>query len=228
MDAHARPEVTVLLPAFNEARAIAGVIADIRRVLPHAELLVVDDGSADATAAEARQAGARVLSHPRNQGKGVALRTGFAAATGDLVLTFDADGQDAADDLPALVAAAREGADMVIGSRFLGTFEAGSISWPNYAGTRFFNALLHLRYGRRITDSQAGVRCFRRSLLQGLRWDAAEYEVETEMLIQAIRSGATIAEIGVRRRPRRAGSSAFSRVRHGLRILHPILLGRAP
>lgn len=221
-------EVAVLVPARDEAASIGSVVASIRRHLPDADVVVVDDGSLDGTAEAAGEAGARVIQHASPLGKGAALRTGFLASQSRLIVTIDGDGQDDAADLPALVDAARGDADLVIGSRFLGRFEPGSISWPNYLATRAFNLLIYWRHGTRITDSQAGVRCYRRAFLEPLEWRSTEYEVETELLLRFMAAGGSVLEVPVRRQARRGGKSSFSRYRHGIRILRTILLGRTP
>jgi glycosyltransferase involved in cell wall biosynthesis len=224
----AEGSLAVLIPARDEAATIASVVAAVRLHLPQADVLVVDDGSLDDTGSAANAAGARVLRHDTPLGKGAALRTGFQAVGAPLVLTLDGDGQDDAADLPALVDCAAGDVDLVIGSRFLGQFEPGSISWPNYLATRVFNLLIYLRRGARVTDSQAGVRCYRKATIEGLDWNSTEYEVETELLLRIIEAGGSVREIPVRRQPRRGGKSSFQRLRHGVRILRTILQGRAP
>jgi glycosyltransferase involved in cell wall biosynthesis len=220
--------LAVVIPARNEAATIASVVTSVRLHLPLADVLVVDDGSLDDTARVANEAGARVLRHNRPLGKGAALRTGFLAVRAPLVITMDGDGQDDAADLPALVDGAAGNIDLVIGSRFLGQFEPGSISWPNYLATRAFNLLIYLRRGTRVTDSQAGVRCYRKSAVEALDWKSTEYEVETELLLRIIEAGGSVREVPVRRQARQGGKSSFHRLRHGVRILRTILLGRAP
>ncbi len=220
--------VSVLIPARNESATIGAVVGAVLQNLPQAEVLVVDDGSHDGTGETARAAGARVIRHSLPRGKGAALRTGFKAAQSQLVVTIDGDGQDDAADLPALVEAARGGADLTIGSRFLGRFEPGSISLPNYLATRAFNLLIYLRNGTQVSDSQAGVRCYRRSALEALDWNASEFEVETELLLRFLQAGCSIREVPVRRLPRRGGQTSFQRIRLGVRILQTIIRGRAP
>src|SRR5512140_2394300 len=116
-------KIAVVIPAYNEERVIAGVIKEVRNITPH--VFVVDDGSSDATAAAASGAGAIVLRHALNRGQGAALRTAIEAALlagSDMIVTFDADGQMSAADIPALTAPIEAGlCDVVLGSRFLTT-----------------------------------------------------------------------------------------------------------
>ena len=218
------PAISVVIPAYNEEHAIAGLVEAVRKVMgDDAEIIVVDDGSTDGTAAAAAAAGAAVVALGANHGKGVALRTGFRECVGRFVVTLDADGQDDPSDMPALVDAARRGADMVIGSRFIGTLHADAISPLNAAATRAFNGLINVLFRSSITDSQAGFRCFRTALLGKLGPAATEYEIETEMLLLALKAGAAVQEVPVSRFPRSGGATSFSRVRHGLRILGTIV-----
>ena len=219
--------VTVLLPAHDEAPTIAAVVAGCRAATPGlVEVLVVDDGSKDETAAQAAAAGARVIRLSPNQGKGAAVRAGAEAARGEVVVLLDADGQDDPAEIPLLLAALVPGVDLVIGSRFLGTFEAGAIKRVDRAGnvalTRLFNAAL----GAAITDTQAGFRAIRRATLVGLRLRARRYDVETEMLAAVLARGGRAVEVPVTRRARAHGRTDLSRVRDGLRILGAIARAR--
>ncbi len=218
------PEVSVVIPAYNEGHAIGGLVEAIRGIAgQQAEIIVVDDGSTDATADQAAAAGAVIVRLGSNQGKGAALRRGFEESAGTWVVTIDADGQDDPDDLPALLEAARNGADLVIGSRFVGTLHDGAISPLNALATRAFNTLINVLFGASITDSQAGFRCFSSELLAKLGSVATEYEIETEMLLLSLRAGATVVEVPVNRYPRSGGDTSFSRIRHGFRILGTIV-----
>jgi glycosyltransferase involved in cell wall biosynthesis len=216
--------VCAIIAAYNEGPNIAPVIEGVRAVLgPDDDILVVDDGSTDNTSEVSRAAGARVVRQEPNQGKGRAIIRGLEEATGDVVLFIDGDGQDYPEEIPRLLAEMEKGADLVNGSKFIGTLKDGAISAPNYLGNKFMSGLINLLFGVKVTDSQAGYRCFRRSKLGAIKLTAREYEIETEMLIKAIKNGFRIVEVPVTRDRRAAGETSFKRVRNGLRILGTIL-----
>jgi glycosyltransferase involved in cell wall biosynthesis len=217
-------KVCVLIAAYNEGPNIGAVIKRVRAVLkPGDDILIVDDGSVDNTSEAARAAGARVVRQEPNQGKGRAIIRGLAEAAGDLVLFIDGDGQDYPEEIPLLLAEMEKGADLVNGSKFIGSMKEGAISTPNYFGNRFMSGLINVLFGVHITDSQAGFRCFRLDKLRGITLDAKEYEIETEMLIKSIKRGFRIVEVPVTRDRRAAGRTNFKRIRNGFMILGMIL-----
>ena len=188
--------VAVVIAAYNEARAVAAVVGGVR---PHVEAVyVVDDGSTDGTAERAAGAGAIVLRHGTNRGKGRAVRTGLEAVLAGPfthVLLMDGDLQHRPEDVPCLVAeAAASGADLVVGAR---VFDRARMPRPRYYSNVVGSWALGRLIGSRVSDSQSGFRLIRTSLLRPLRLESTGYEVETEMLIRLVRRGASIREVPV-------------------------------
>lgn len=190
-------KVCALVPAYNEEARVAGVVRGARRRLPAA--IVVDDGSSDATAAVAEKAGAEVIRHPVNRGKGAALRTGMERAFGegfDAVLILDADGQHDPDEIPRFLAAAEQtGAEIVVGSRME---KAAGMPRVRYITNRFTSALISKIAGRRIPDSQCGYRLIRERAFRAMTFRTTRYDTESEMLIEAGRAGCGIVSVPVR------------------------------
>ncbi len=219
--------ISVIVPCHNEVESIGPVLERLRRVVPDAEVIVVDDGSTDDTAQEAaRIFGVQLLARAKNGGKGIALREGMAAATGDVLVFMDGDGQDAPEDLHLLVEQMRAGNRFVNGSKFIGAMEAGAISLPNYWGNRFMSGLINLLFGSAITDSQSGFRAISRQVALEMDLSSSQYEIETEMLCRALKTGVHVAEVPVTRQARSGGTTGFRRVRNGLRVLAMILKER--
>lgn len=220
--------VSVILPVHNEEANISEVIRSIRAQLgPKAEILVVDDASSDQTVEMARSAGAdRLIPLSKRSGKGMALREGMLQARGEYWVLLDGDGQDPPEEIPKLLEALKKGHGLVIGSRFLGRFFPGSISLLNRWATCCFNILIRWLFGLSVTDSQAGFRALKASRFRKFHFKSLEYEIETEILLKAVKGGIRIKEIGVGRYPRASGRSSFRRIRHGLRILLCILRER--
>lgn len=222
-----RDRITLVIPAHDEARTIAQVVEDARRVLPpSAEILVVDDGSTDGTGDAAEATGVRVMRLRPNRGKGVALRRGIGAAQGDLLLFIDADGQDDPAEIPRLLDAMAPDVDMVIGSRFLGTLLDGSITPSHRLGNRALTGVFNRLYGTRLTDTQAGFRVVRRASLDLDRLRAVRYEIETELTLHVARRGGAIVEVPVTRAPRPSGASGFATLYDGTRVLAKMVAGR--
>lgn len=176
-------EPAALVPAYRCPDTVGGVVRGLRAHV--GEVLVVDDGSRDATLEEARAAGARVLLRPENGGKGRALRDGLADLLGrdfTHVAFVDADGQHDPDDLPALLAAARDGADFVIGSRLT---DSATMPAKNYWANTIGDKVLSRMTGLPVEDGQSGYRVIAADLLRQLRLRAERYSIENEILIKA-------------------------------------------
>ena len=198
------------MPAYNESGSIGGVLASLPDSVCGLVLcpVVVDDGSDDDTAEQARRAGALVAPHRRNLGQGDALRTGFAAAQrlgARVVVTMDADGQHDPSELPALVEPIVTGdADYVQGSRFLGRYDdAGG---ARDLGIRGFTRLIRRLTATEITDCTNGFRAIDGAKLRRLQLVEDRFSA-AEILIQAARQGLRIREVPVHIRGRETGSS---------------------
>src|SRR5690606_25957856 len=149
--------LSIILPAKNESAAISATVADIRKHYPDAEVLVVDDGSTDSTAQLAESAGVSVVSHPYSKGNGAAIKSGARAATGDVLVFMDADGQHDPADIPRLLAKLEEGYDMVVGAR-----QAGSqASFGRGLANGFYNLLATYMTGHKVEDLTSGFRAVR-------------------------------------------------------------------
>ncbi len=192
--------LVVVIPAFNEAGNVGPVVRSLpehlegMRVIP----LVVSDGSIDATAEEARGAGALVTELPINRGGGLALRVGYEIALqlgAEIVVTMDADGQHLASELPTMVAPIVAGeADYVNGSRLLGDFERDSLI--RHIGVHVFSRIVSVLTGRRITDPSSGYRAARADLLHRLVLEQDQFWT-SEILIEALRHRAKVVEVPV-------------------------------
>ena len=165
------PELSILVPAMNEARTVRLVLERVIAACPVAEVIVVDDGSTDATSAEVRAVGSpnvRLVRHSTNRGKGAAIRTALTQATGRFCLVQDADLEYSPTDFEALLSLARAGAPVVYGSRFLGRTWPEGMSPLNWIANRSLTLAANLLYGLRITDEATCLKLFRTQLLREL------------------------------------------------------------
>jgi len=166
---------SVVIPALDEEDGIASIIERVLAAVPalecvgisHTELIVVDDGSRDATASIVGQfPGVRLIRHPYNRGYGAALKTGFSAAVGDLVGFLDADGTYPPESFPTLCAEALRGADMVVGSRRSGS--ESQMPLVRRLGNAIWSSLVTVLGNRRVTDPASGMRVFRKAVFKDL------------------------------------------------------------
>jgi glycosyltransferase involved in cell wall biosynthesis len=188
--------IALLIPAYNAGRTVGDAV---RQGASHVrQVVVVDDGSADDTAARAAAAGAEVLAHPRNRGKGAALRTGFDRLLRDgveAVVTMDADLQHDPRDIPAFIRTWRDtGADLVLGSR-AGHF--ASMTRGRQVGNQFSCRALRFFTGLDLPDSQSGFRLYAASFLRGLTLRRDAYDAEVEVLLRAVRARRRIESIPI-------------------------------
>lgn len=177
-----------VIPARDAAGTVAAVVRGLREAAPDLSVIVVDDGSADSTAATAREAGAIVVVHEANRGKGAALETGFDEALrrgADRVLALDADGQHDPSRAPALLAALA-GADVVVGTR---RHDRASMPWLRRATNDVTSWWVSKLAGVTIEDSQSGYRAVAAPVLRAVRPESRRFDYESEFLVLAARAG---------------------------------------
>ena len=220
--------VSVIIPVFNEEATVGDIITRTKNTLEKMgvkhEVLVVDDGSDDMSADIALELKATVL-RDFHQGKGIALRSGFRHAKGEMVVTVDADGSHKPEEIPLVLRFLIENrADFVVGSRFANS-EANKTKIPkiNRTGNRLFNNLTGYLTGVTISDSQSGFRAIRTRLIKRMKLRSQGYEVESEMLIKALKMGARVAETPISFDQRTVGNSKLDPLKDGARILYAII-----
>jgi glycosyltransferase involved in cell wall biosynthesis len=186
-----------LIAAYNEASRISDVVSGVRPHVSH--VLVVDDGSTDGTGVLASDAGAEVVRHPSNRGKGAAIRSGLSAIEArpfSHVLFLDGDMQHAPDDAPRLIDAARLGkGDFILGER---PFDRRTTPRARYYTNTISSWVISRCFiGQRVADAQSGFRLIDTQLLRRVTLSGRGYEIETEMLIKLARRGARIARVPI-------------------------------
>jgi glycosyltransferase involved in cell wall biosynthesis len=178
----------VVIPCFNEGAGIAALVREVRQHLPF--VMVVDDGSTDDTSAVAAAAGATVLSHARNLGKGAALKTGLSAALTrgfEWGLTLDGDGQHPPQDVPAFLRCAEQAnVQLIVGNRM---HNPQAIPWLRRRVNRWMSRRLSERAGQLLPDSQCGFRLVKLKVWAGMRLETDHFELESEMLLAFVRAG---------------------------------------
>lgn len=210
------PRTLVIIPAFNEADSIAGVVASIQQHIPHADVVVINDGSTDSTGALAQAAGAVVLHLPHNVGIGASVQTGYLYADRegyDVVVRSDGDGQHTPEDITRLLCALGEhNADVVIGSRYIEQ-RGYNGSAARRAGSLILARLISTIVGHRITDPTSGFTASnRRAIHLCARAYPHDYP-EPEAIVTLHRAGLRIVEIPVTMHPRQGGRSSITSLR---------------
>jgi len=210
-------QVSVVIPAYNEEGAIGAVVRAVSAGAPWHEVLVVDDGSSDGTAAAAEEAGARVIRHPYNKGNGAAVKTGIREAAGAVVLLLDADGQHPPETALTLVEAVGR-FDMVIGAR-----AGADQAWLRAFGNAVLKSFASWLTGRPIADLTSGFRAARRDrLLEILHLLPNGFSYPTTSCLALMKAGHSVAFVPVKAR-RREGKGKLRPFREGVRFLLIIL-----
>ena len=217
--------VSVVIPTLNEERNLPHVFARLPDGLH--EVIVVDGHSTDDTVPVARRLrpDVRVVTQP-GSGKGNALAAGFAACTGDVVVSMDADGSTDPAEIPRFVAALCHGADFVKGSRFAQGGSSSDITRTRRLGNRALNALVNALYGTSYTDLCYGFNAFWARCLPYMRVDCDGFEVETLVNVRIAKAGLVIHEVPSYERDRIYGRSNLHAVRDGTRVLRTIAIER--
>lgn len=215
--------IAILLPCYNEGKAIAHVVRSFRNIIPSAEIIVIDNASQDDTAQQARSAGATVI-YEMLPGKGNAVRRGFSEVEADIYVMADGDGTYDATALPTLInRLVADRLDMVVGTR--AEKEQAAYRSGHRLGNRLFNNVFAKLFGARFTDIFSGYRVFSRRFVKTFPAISTGFEIETEISVHAIMLRAPIAEIPTSYGARHEGTESKLRTyRDGARILSRILL----
>ncbi len=221
----ATPTVSVVIPTLNEAENLPHVLSRLPRSVD--EVVIVDGRSTDGTVSTARRLRPDcVVVLDERPGKGFALRSGFEAATGDVVVMLDADGSTDPLEIPAFVGMLVAGADFVKGSRFLQGGGTDDMERHRKFGNRILTILVNIAFGGRYSDLCYGYNAMWRDAIPAMDLNAEGFEIETLMGIRALRAGLEIAEVPSFECPRIHGSSNLRAIRDGFRILRTIIRER--
>jgi glycosyltransferase involved in cell wall biosynthesis len=221
----------IIIPAFNEEASIGRVIGQVREAVSHADIVVINDGSTDATALIAEKCGAVVLNLPHNLGIGSAMQTGFMYARDhhyDIAVQVDGDGQHDPQEIPEIVARLESAnVDIVIGSRYIE--DRGYITpWPRRIGIIILSAIISLVVGKRITDPTSGFRALNRRTIRFCAHDYPFDYPEPESVVLFKQAGLNVQEIPVTMNPRYGGQSSITPLRSGyymIKVILAILIG---
>ena len=216
------PSVSLVIPVRNEARNIASVLEQVADDVD--EIILVDGNSTDVTVITARAYRPDVRIVPQQgTGKGSALRTGFQAATGELIVMMDADGSMSPQEIRHYLHFLANGYDFVKGSRFISGGGSLDITRFRGLGNWFLLTVFNTAYDAHLTDLCYGFCAFQRRYLEHLHLSATGFEIEAEMTVRAMQAGLRIAEVPSLELPRRSGESNLHAIRDGIRVLRTVL-----
>jgi glycosyltransferase involved in cell wall biosynthesis len=217
-----RPSVSLVIPVRNEARNVGWVLEQIADDVD--EIILVDGNSTDVTLITARRCRPDVRVVPQQgAGKGSALRTGFLAATGDIIVMMDADGSMSPQEIRHYLHFLENGYDFVKGSRFISGGGSLDITPFRGLGNWFLLTVFNTAYDAHLTDLCYGFCAFHRRYLDHLQLSATGFEIEAEMTVRAMQAGLRIAEVPSLELPRRSGASNLHAIRDGIRVLRTVL-----
>lgn len=215
-------KTAAILPAYNEEIPIGSVILSTKKYVD--EIIVVDDGSDDNTSEIAKIAGAKVIKHFSNKGKGAALKTGFNAVNGhDIIITMDADGQHNPAEIPRLIKPIINGeADIVNGSRYVNGNKKDTPFYRRF-GQTVLDKATYFNSGLKVTDSQSGFRAFAKHTIPAFRFNSLDFSIESEMIADIANNGFKIKEVEIGVRYDVDGSTK-NPISHGFGVLMSIMI----
>lgn len=214
--------ISIIIPARDEEDTLPHVLDDLYQTISQLgghefEVICVDDHSTDRTVEIAQSFGARVVQNTGKSGKGMALRTGFSVANGDILVMMDADYSHRPEDLPVFLEALKDGIGLVIGSRVVGGSE--EYQHVRALGNVFLSSMLGLCTGRYLSDALNGFKAFRRDVFTDFEYTSRTFEIEIEIIANALRKGYRVVEVCSHERARAGGKAKSRVIRHGTRFL---------
>jgi len=222
-------KVSIVIPCYNEKETIEKIVdAVLNAPLENKEIIIVDDCSQDGTRAviqdRVSQLVDRIIYHPENRGKGAALRSGFAAATGEIILVQDADLEYSPQDYPLLLEPLLSGkADAVLGSRFMGGRPHRVLFFWHMVGNKFLTLLSNMFTNINLTDVETGYKAFKAPLIKSIQLEEDRFGVELEIIAKLARMGCRIYEVGISYSGRTYTEGKKINWKDGLRAIYAIL-----
>jgi len=207
-------KVSIIIPAFNEATTIGGLIVTIKTLYPDYEVIVINDGSKDNTAAVAMNSGATVFSHPYNIGNGAAIKSGIRVARGDVLVFMDGDNQHEPEDIAKLMEYLPE-YDMAVGARSMGSHA----SWSRALGNKLYNWLASYVAKFPIKDLTSGFRAVKADIARNFLYLLPNtYSYPTTLTLGVLRNGGSVKYVPIKMPKRKTGKSNISLIRDGVRF----------
>ena len=222
-------KVSIVIPCYNEKATIEKIVEAVRSAaISSREIIIVDDCSQDGTRAvleeKVSQMVDRIIYHQVNRGKGAALRSGFAAATGEIILVQDADLEYSPEDYPALLEPLMsDKADVVFGSRFMGGRPHRVLFFWHMVGNKFLTLLSNMFTNLNLTDMQTGYKAFKAPLIKSIQLEEDSFSVEPEIVAKVAKLGCRIFEVGISYYGRTYEEGKKIGWRDGFRALHAII-----